>query len=46
MIKKRLLGNRDVSNYYDSGRIVEKAVIFVHLCLAFLVINAVSDWFF
>jgi len=43
MIKEHLPGREDVSNYKYFDRTVEKAVILVSLCLAFLVTNPVAD---
>jgi len=43
MIKEHLSGREDVSNYKDFDRTVEKVVILVSLCLAFLVTNPVAD---
>ena len=37
--KRAFTGKEDVSNYKDFDRTVEKAVILVSLCLAFLVTN-------
>jgi len=45
MIKEHLPGREDVSNYKDFDRTVEKAVILVSLCLAFLVTNPVANVF-
>jgi len=46
MIKEHLPGREDVSNYKDFDRTVEKAVILISLCLAFLVTNPVVDGFY
>jgi len=46
MIKEHLPGRKDVSNYKDFDRTVEKAVLLVSLCLAFLVTNPVVDGFY
>jgi len=46
MIKEHLSGREDVSNYKDFNRTVEKAVILVSLCLAFLATKPVADSFF
>ena len=43
MIKEHLPVREDVSNYKDFDRSVEKAVLLVSLCLAFLVTNPVAD---
>jgi len=43
MIKEHLPGREDVSNYKDFDRTVEKKVLLVYLCLAFLVTNPVAD---
>jgi len=43
MIKQHLPGREDVSNYKVFDLTVEKAVILVSLCLAFLVTKPVAD---